>query len=182
MKLNLSRIDPHFTVLFNPKFAYYQILERYSWPSAIVLFLLYGLAVGMDRMFDRELHENYGTVNLLIFSIIIAPILGVIVLTIWSVVSKYIGKLFGGCGTLKHMFAASWALCPSLYFIPISYFRYQVMGVGSVNEQEIVDHLKAVSSGTATQEAINAMTDDVFNYFIIMVIRDFLNYVLVSTL
>ncbi len=161
-KERLQNVDPLLTILLAPRLAFRQIVVKYRWPAAVFLFLIYGLAEGMDQLLDEKALEMMGRVGLTVFAFVGAPIIGCLVMIFWSWLSKVFGRMMGGTGDMHRMFAAGWALCPSLYVIPISYFQILVLGIGSEKQAEIVQYLERANNGLATEVEMAAMSDPEF--------------------
>ncbi|MGE7622733.1 YIP1 family protein [Viridibacillus sp. NPDC096237] len=133
-----DQIQPFFSIWLNPKKTARFVLEEKSIGYAIMFVILSGIAGTIIGTSDTEIYPIMPIWGIILLCTLLGPFLGLLSVSVSSLVVWLFGKLFGGQATYKEMFKGLsivgipgiW-LFPFMFiwmaFSPVTYFKTDIV-------------------------------------------------------
>lgn len=126
-----SNLKPWLSIWVKPRKTIRYVIQNSSFKMLFILAILSGIATFLNFAYNSDLSDRLSVTagEVLLYSFILGPILGMLFWYLLSAIYKGIGKLFGGEAMFKELqYAVAWSNVPLIFSLLLWIPQISVLG------------------------------------------------------
>ncbi|MBD3272011.1 MAG: hypothetical protein GF384_05685 [Elusimicrobia bacterium] len=129
MQNNAEKINPWLNIWFRPRETFNYVLNNPHNLHKGILIFLGGFSYSLSRAYGLHLGNTLGFEKIIIFSLMLGPISGLVVVYLGSFILKTIGRIFKGIASYSGLQSVIiWSMVPLIGLLPIWLIRFLLLG------------------------------------------------------